>query len=60
MNDDTQDFYGDNERKEIPEIIGYCVYCKDHVCANEKYLTFEEQLYHKECFLLLFGDGEEQ
>ena len=59
MNEE-RDFWGDNEEKETREVIGYCIHCKDPIYENDKYVTFENQLYHKECFILLFGDGEEE
>ena len=52
MDNDTQDFYGDNSEDE-KEILGYCFYCKDQIYACDKYCLSEGHIYHRECFVLI-------
>jgi hypothetical protein len=34
----------------------YCIYCFGKIGYHEPYVVYEHQLYHRECFELLFPD----
>jgi len=40
-------------------IIEYCIYCKEIIYNNQKYITCKENKYHLECYKLIEDELEE-
>lgn len=51
--------FGEDEVREIREVAGYCIYCKEEIYEDETYVVVAGNIYHKDCFKLVDEEDEE-